>query len=222
MLDEQANHDDAVLRRDLELAREAIIAEGFFAYDAPNQAMEDLVVALKLPWSVLVAKLLDLDEDPGTVAARHAPRPPVETSPARAQAPDPDEEPFPGGALMLGYVMVMARRRQLKAYHSGAHIALSNSSGETRYSGTIEAVYNALKADSVATRRPPTPAQELRSRLANAVGWGAPWTLQDDNNGFYALCRGDPPERIFTGAFEDMRLLAECRILNTVQNRGYA
>jgi hypothetical protein len=221
MLYEQTNHDDAALQRDIALAREAIIAEGFFSYDAPNQAMEDLVVALKLPWSVLVAKLLDLDEDPETVAARHAPRPRAETSTmaksAAAAAGDSNEEPFPGGALMLGYVMVMARRRQLKAYHSGAHIALSTSSGETRYSGTIEAVYSALKADTV-TRRPPTPAQELRARLSRVVGWH--WTLEDDNNGFYTLARNR--ERIFTGTLEDMRILAENRILNTVQNRGYA
>ena len=189
---------DEALLRDLELARSHIIALGFFAYDGKNQAMADLVVALNLPASVVVVKLVLLDPDP---VAPRAPADPRKTEAACERTAPPEHEiidqelkPGPGSRLMLERVMSMARRRQLTAYHTGAHIALTDASGETRYSGTVQEVYEALKRDTLA-QLPPDPAQLLRERLARCVGWN--WTLADDGNGYYALARNG--DRLFTG-----------------------
>ena len=219
MLREQTTVDDAALLHDLALARSHIIAQGFFSYDAENRAMCDLVTALHLPASVLVVKLVLLDPDPVSLVPAAATLPAVPES-AVQRPPAEEPEPGPGSQLMLGYVMVMAKRRQLKAYHTGPHIALTTADGDTRYSGTVGEVYAALKRDTV-TQLPSHqdyPVQELRERLARCIGRA--WTLEDNHDGHWTLARNG--ERMFTGAFEDIRLLAETRIFNTVENKGYA
>ena len=85
-----------------------------------------------------------------------------------------------------------------------------------RYCGSLLEVHRALRRYVVT---PLDPVERLRDRLARA---NTGWTLQDDGDGYYTLCRFDPPVRIFSGPLDEIAVIAERKIFNTVPNRGYA
>lgn len=226
---------EAALLHDLELARQAVIAQGIFCYMGPNQRMDDLVLALRLPPSVIVIQTRLEDSDPisdpaGWRAAHAAPNLPPSpdapaVSPMRTAAEQrtvdpPEPAPERADPFLLQRIERMARRRQLKIYHAENWVSLTDGSDETRFSGSVEEVYKALLADSLAVL-PPSPVQLLRERLARCTGWGGPWSLQDDGDMCFTLCRGDPPERMYSGTLEQLEQVAASRILNTVENWGY-
>lgn len=231
--------DDAALLADIAAIRQSLIAERIVCRMGPDPFWSDVLDVIAavdpLPKDVLViwTVLEDADalSDPAGWRASHANKapnlPPAPSSssdsPMRNGAEqrivdpsEPEPELKRADPYTLERVMRMSRRRQLKPYHTGEHIALTDAGGETRYSGTVSEVYEALKADTV-KQLPPTPVQALRDRLSRVAGWD--WSLVADFDGRYTLVRNDI--RMFTGELEELEQIAASRILNTTPNWGF-
>ena len=209
---------DAALLADIKAVRDSLARSQVLAFMGPDPFWEDVLDVIAatdpLPSDVLVVWTVMADPDPA-LANRGASHPQgVTQTPVSGATPGRELEQF--DPLVLERVMRMAKRRQLRAYHTGARIAFTDAGGETRYSGTVAEVYEALKADTVA-QLSPDPVERLRERLARVAGWN--WTLEVNDAGFYTLTRNG--ESRASGTFEDISIIAESHILNTVPNRGY-